>query len=122
MLTTHPTVTDLLGLLGLGNSMAVRFVLSLAWDTNGLHHADLFFNMENILLAIQICMPKHIFNTSLFNMAKAHDVGSLGQKMRAGILWTEAPSAIVESYQNSFTISVMILANFLASQGGICSC
>ncbi len=76
-LTTHPPVTDLLGLLGLGNSMAAEFVLSLAWDIKGLHHADLFSNMENILLATQICMPKHMFNTSLglnFNMVKAHDV------------------------------------------------
>ena len=61
--------------------MAAESVLSLAWDTNGLHHGDLLFNMSSILLASQI-LYNHTYVQCLARLelehGKAHDVGSLG--------------------------------------------
>ena len=79
--TTHAPVTNLPGWLYLGNGMAAKTVLSLAWDTNGLHHGDLLFNMSNILLASQI-LYNHTYVQCLTRFelehAKACGVGSLG--------------------------------------------
>lgn len=61
--------------------MAAKYVLSLAWDTNGLHHGDLLSNMSSILLASQI-LYNHTYVQCLTRLelehGKAHDVGSLG--------------------------------------------
>ena len=79
--TTHAPVTNLLGWLDAGNGMAAKSVLSLAWDTYGLHHGDLLFNMSNILLASQILYNHtyvHCLSRFELEHGKAHDVGSLG--------------------------------------------